>query len=260
LQTVTYPIDVDKATAPLKANAGDDIDQARRLLSLVSHYQIFAPKLPAELGKWEKARLAAANAEQRHQAGQIPAIENETAKATLKESVGVLRTYEETMGGIVADLRKLADEFAANGTDDLSPDLKKALSDFDALKVRLAKTEVGRVLAIISPNRAWSETEIADMYAGQGDKTESARKLLKFRDQIRVQNELADTFTKTRSDLLKSKQALSTAPGDREKLTAIEEQIRSCEHDIRLRTATIRGIVDDVKKLADQFDPPAKKP
>lgn len=252
LQTITYPIDVEKATASL---TGDDADRTRRLLSLVSHYQIFAPKLPPELGKWEKAQVTFSHEEQRFKAGLIPQLDYDIAKTTLRDSERVLQSYEETMGGIVADLHKLADEFEAKVADDLSPDLKKALAEFDALKVRLAKTEVGRVLAIIPPDKEWSTVELGDLFAGDGEKTEPARKLLKLRDQIRLQH----MSLKVASDFVKTKQAMPAGIGDAQEIDAIIKKVRESEQEIRLRTATIRGIVDDLKKLADQLDPPAKK-
>ena len=58
-----------------------------------------------------------------------------------------------------------------------------------------------------------------------------------------------------RANRLKSKETAK----EEDLLPEIDDLIRKNEQDIRFRTATIRGIVDDLKTLADEIDSPAKK-
>jgi Protein kinase domain len=249
LQKVTYPIDVEKAIASL---TGDEADRTSRLLTLVSGYQYFATRLPPELSSWDKARVAASDAEKRYKSGLIPAIEYDMALATLRELADVLRTYDETMGGIVADLRKLADEFEVPAKDEATAEFKKAMADFDALVLRLAKTQVGRLLSSIQYERKWSDDDLVEAFGIDQEKIDLGRMLLRYRDQARSQAVLAEKALGESAALQKKQKELGVTQ-------KIDERIRMYAQDVRLRTATIRVIVEDVKKLADQIDPPAKK-
>jgi gas vesicle protein len=114
---------------------------------------------------------------------------------------------------------------------------------------------VGRLLATIPVDKGWGDAELQNTFGSDKAKIEQGRKLLTYRDQIDKQSRQAETAVVERSSRLKSKETTNVEDTHPE----INELIRKNEQDVRFRTAAIRGIVDDLKTLADEIDPPAKE-
>src|SRR5262249_53513246 len=142
---------------------------------------------------------------------QISQNEYEAAKLEVKQAERALRTAEDSMSAIIGDLKKLADELRAPAADapDLDPletELKKVLAEYDALVLRLAKTEVGRLLATISADRTMPESDIQATFGKDEKKIDQARRLLKLRGQITAQERTARTSLNERNNRRESKQ------------------------------------------------------
>ncbi|HKA07566.1 MAG TPA: protein kinase, partial [Gemmataceae bacterium] len=238
----------------------EDVIRAKHLLTLRDEFGQLVPKAQKELDRWEKAGLTLADREIRFQVGQISQNEYEAAKLEVKQAERALRTAEDSMSAIIGDLKKLADELRAPAADapDLDPletELKKVLAEYDALVLRLAKTEVGRLLATISADRTMPESDIQATFGKDEKKIDQARRLLKLRGQITAQERTARTSLNERNNRRESKQKAKKE----DLIPNIDEEIRKNEQDVRVRTAAIHSLVEDFLKLADEIDPPAKK-
>jgi hypothetical protein len=245
LQTITYPVDVDRATAKL---TGPDADQARRLLSLVSHYTTLAPKAVPEIGTWEKRKIAADNVAARFQAGLLTKADHGTAQADLKDSERVLTTYVETLGGIVHDLTTLAAEFEAAASPE--GQFKKVMAEYDALVLRLARHPVGRLLAVAARN--WDQNDIDQLVDLDDAGKKTAGRLLRLRHQLLAEKDRAEELVRNIANnrLLAAKDPVQRAD---------DEPIRSMETGLRVSTEAARGLLAELTKLADELDPLAKK-
>ena len=117
--------------------------------------------------------------------------------------------------------------------------------------LRLAKNPVGRLLTTLP---TWAVADMNALFGQDKDKAEQAQKLLTVRGQITAQAGQAEQSLVRRVDIRKQK-----ADGSLGRDVDADEVIRKAEQDVKLRTVTIRGLLDDMKKLADEIEPPAKK-
>jgi hypothetical protein len=144
----------------------------------------------------------------------------------------------------------------AKPVDPIESEFRKVMDEYDALTLRLAKTRVGRVLATFPADRGWGDAELQIEFSST-DKTriEQARKLLTLRGHIRDQAQKAESSLAQRTAYLRTK---ATSKKE-ELLDDIDNLIRKSELDVKFRTAALRSIIDDLKTLADEIDPPAKE-
>jgi len=248
--------DLDKLMVGLSA---EETIRAKRLLVLRDQFGVLVPAAQKELDRWEKASLTFQDREIKYQAGTISENEFNAAKLEVRQAERALKNAEDGMAGVIADVKKLADELrapAADAPDPVEGEFKKVMAEFDAITVRLAKTSVGRLLATIPYQTAWGEAELQLAFASsEKAKIDQGRRLLTYRDQVMAQAVRATSAFSQRT--YQKEQRLTKKKEDQ--IPNIDDEIRKCEHDIRFRTATIRGIIDDLKKLADEIDPPDKK-
>jgi hypothetical protein len=254
---VTGPgTDLDKFMVPLSAQ---ETIHAKRLLVLRDQFGVLVQKAEKELDRWEKAGLEFKNRDQRFRAGLISENDYEAARLDVKQAERALKTVEDAMAAIIADVKKLADELRAPAADAPAPDpleteFKKVMAEFDAIALRIAKDPVGRLLATIPPYMGWGDAELQNALGPDKAKVDQGRRLLTFRDLILKQARQAEDSLTLRVNLRMRMKDESPSNNVNDM-----ELNRKAEQDLRFRTATIRGIVDDLKKLADEIDPPAKK-
>src|SRR5262249_61707959 len=100
-----------------------------------------------------------------------------------------------------------------------------------------------------------TEGDVENAVGSDHTKVDRGRKLLTIRDQITLQATTAETAINERASRMRSR-----ATKKKEDLIPnIDEEIAKNEQDIRFRAAAIRSLLDDLKKLADEIDPPAPK-
>jgi hypothetical protein len=145
-------------------------------------------------------------------------------------------------------------------TDELDPpptpddEFKKVMADYDALVLRLAKTQVGRALALFPPGKGLGFNELSQSFPNDGAR---AYRLLEKRGQILAQADVADKALTSRANELKD---LKKHPDwDKETQAKQEESIRKHEHEAKVATAAMRTFVEDLKNMADEIDPPKGK-
>jgi hypothetical protein len=248
--------DLDKLMVGLSA---DETIRAKRLLVLRDQFGVLVPAAQKELDRLEKASLTFQDREIKFQAGAISENEFNAAKLEVRQAERALKNAEDGMAGVIADVKKLADELRAPAADAPDPDpvegeFKKVMAEFDAIALRLAKNPVGRLLATIRPGYGWGDAELQNAFGSDKAKVDQGRRLLNFRDEISKQAREAETSVTARFNIRKQRM-----DGTLSKDFNDAEVIRKAEQEIRYRTATIRGIIDDLKKLADEIDPPDKK-
>jgi DNA repair exonuclease SbcCD ATPase subunit len=129
------------------------------------------------------------------------------------------------------------------------------MAEYDALVLRLARHRVGRVLTIVAAT--WNEQSLGQR-GYEGVDLATAVKLLNLRDEIKIQAENAASAVRVWRE---NQQNLAkyTGPGSEQSRTSLTESIRANERTLKESTETIRGLVADLKKLADELDPPGKK-
>jgi hypothetical protein len=255
LTTAGPNADPDKATAGMMSR---DANRAKKLLSIRDRFEAMVPRAQKELERWEKARVEFKNIDANYKAGAVPSREWEQAKLELSQAARALVATDEAMAQLLAELNQIAKETGVVGkaaAEDIVAEFKKVMAEYDALVLRLAKTSVGRLLATIPVDKGWGDAELQNTFGSDKAKIEQGRKLLTYRDQIDKQSRQAETAVVERSSRLKSKETTNVEDTHPE----INELIRKNEQDVRFRTAAIRGIVDDLKTLADEIDPPAKE-
>ena len=147
--------DLDKLMGDLSA---DETIRARRLLVLRDQFGVLAPKAQKELDRLEKARLQFHDRELNYNAGRISQNEFNAAKLEVTQAERALKTVEDAMAAIIADVKKLADELrprprTRRSPTRSSPRSRKVMAEFDAIALRLAKNPVGRLLATIPSGR-----------------------------------------------------------------------------------------------------------
>jgi hypothetical protein len=251
LQTITYPVDVEKATARL---TGPDLDRASRLLSLVSHYGTLSPKSVPEVGQWDKRKVLAEEARLRFAAGVISQAAYDAAQAELKDSERVLTSYVDTLGGIVTDLTTLAAEFEASATPE--GQFKQVMAEYDALVIRLARHPVGRMIVIV--DRPWDDGHLERRTDLSNADRPKASRLLKLRDQIQVQAEKAKVILRTIDGHRTTIASFTAQKAEASVIAGWEGAIHREETPLKVCTETIRGLLTDMTKLADELDPPKK--
>lgn len=246
--------DPDKVTAGMMTR---DANRVKQLLSIRDRFEAMIPKAQRELERWEKATVEFKSADANYKAKTIPNREWEQAKLELAQAERALTTTEDAMAQLLADLDQIAKGMGVAGKsgEDLAAEFKKVMAEYDAIILRLAKTSVGRLLATIRVDRGWGDKDLQVTLGADQAKIELGRKLLTLRDQIYQQSREAEISLNERANRLESK---ATAK-EHELPALIDELIRKNEQDIRFRTATIRGLVDDLKVLADEIDPLVKK-
>jgi hypothetical protein len=249
LETAGVGADPERATAGL---GSADVVPAKKLLVLRDRFERLVPQFRKDIGVWEKAALAARDARQMAEAGIVSANELQAAQTEQKAAERVLTGAEQEMTGLLADLRKLADELTAPAgpaakADNLDAEYKAVMAEYDALTLRLANTPVGRVLALLPPREGWVTEKVRQAIGQDKDKVDRAVRLLEIRDKIISQADKADRALTARHNVRVVETADETW---RAEVVAMHGQ------EIKLRTVALRGLVDDLKKLADEIDPP----
>jgi hypothetical protein len=242
--------DPDKVTSGMNKM---DAARVKRLLVIREQFGLLVPQGQKALDRWEKAKLEFGIKEPNYKAGVIAASEWEQAKLELNQAERAMQTTGDALAALLADLDKVAKELgvvAGKAPDPLEADYKKVMAEYDALALRLAKTRVGRLLAVFPPQQ-WPSTEVEKALANDEKKTQLGIRLLTLRDQFREQSLKAEGALSAKRQNLFTK-GLELSPH-------LDELILKNEQEVQFRTAAMRGILDDLKKLADEIDPPANK-
>ena len=241
--------DPDKVTAGMDK---DDAFRAKRLLVLRDEFGRLVPEAQKGIGRWEKARHEVQVRDTKYNAGTIPVTDPEAARIELTDAERSLKAAEDAMTRTLADLKKLADEIETAASPE--GEFKKVMAEYDAIVLRLAKHPVGRVLTLVGEK--WTEGELERRGLEPPD-VQRAMKLLKLRDEIKSQ---AQKVTSAFSARQQNQENLAKHTGpdlDSERWrTNITEDLRLCEQAAKVGTETIRGLLVDLKKLADELDPP----
>jgi Protein kinase domain len=241
--------DPDKATAGLDK---DDAFRAKRLLALRDQCGLLVPQAQKGIGRWEKARLAARTADQKYQAGTVPITDLEAARIELVDAERALKVAEDGMTRILTDFKKLADEIEAAASPE--GEFKKVMAEFDAIVLRLARHPVGRVLTLVGEK--WKEGDLERRGLEPPD-VQRAVKLLNLREEIKAQSyKVTSAFSARRQNQENLAKHTGPDPDSEEWRKNITENLRLCEQTITVGTETVRGLMGDLKKLADELDPP----
>src|SRR5262249_44211961 len=155
------------------------------------------------------------------------------AKLEVKQAERGLKTVEDALAAIIADVKKLADELHAPAADapELDPlevALKKVVAEYDALALRLAKTQVGRLLATIPADGNYTDDTIQSTVGTDEKKIDQGRRLLKLRYEITTQARMANASLSERDHRRLVKQANRKDDQGRD----FEEEIRKNEQDV----------------------------
>jgi hypothetical protein len=160
----------------------------------------------------------------------------------------------DTLGGIVTDLTTLAAEFEASATPE--GQFKQVMAEYDALVLRLARHPAGRQITLVGQN--WVHPDIEQRIDLNEEEKMSAIRLLLLRDQVRAQAQKADGRVR-QIDIFRERLTEFTAKkSEPSVLAGIEEEIRKEQTPLKVCTETIRGLLTDMTRLADELDPPKK--
>lgn len=247
--------DPDKVTAGMMTR---DANRVKRLLAIRDQFGLLIPQAQKALDRWEKAQLDVKNKVEPHKAGIITTGEWEAAKLELKQAERALVTAEDSIATLLADLDKIAKEFGvtlAPGGDPFEGELKRMMVEYESLKLRLAKTTVGRLLATIPEDGGWSMPAVKSTVGPDERMQKQGERLLTLRGQITTQVAKAEAAVSERAARMKSK-----AESKKENpVPNIDEAIGKSEQEARFRIAAVRGLVEDLAKLADEIEDPDKK-
>jgi signal transduction histidine kinase len=256
---LTTPPNTDPAKAAVGLNQFDVV-RVKRLLVLRDQFAAVVPKAQKDLERWEKAKLDFNGKDELYKAGTLPGSAMDSANLELKQAERALKTNEETMAAYLADLQALAKELGVAGVikaDDIEVEFKKVMSEYEALVLRLAKNRIGRILALVEPGRGWS-TAILELNGVAAGDQEKAGQLLGLRSQILTQAEAA-RVARFDAKKYRAEQEELRSKLDTKKADEYGEMVETVDHDFRVRTAAISSLVNDLKALADDIDPPEKK-
>jgi hypothetical protein len=235
--------DLDKAVS---AVPGPERDNVKKLLALRDQFALLLPRAQQSAIRLHELKDMVAHSMRASLAEML-----DTQYATLSEQ---LKEMEKLAIALGAKPAAPAAGEPAKTVDANEAEFKKVMAEYDDLLLRLAKTRVGRVLATIPVDRSWGDAELQNEFgSNETARIEQARKLLTLRGQIYNQARQAQNALTERKSRLLSKSAGGVIPG-------IDDEIKKNEQEIKFRTAAIRGIVDDLKTLANEIDPPAKGP
>jgi len=165
---------------------------------------------------------------------------------SLKFRIGALR-------GLVDDLKKITDELDPPPTPEA--EIKKVMTEYDGLVLRPVNTPVGRVLALFPPEEGWSADNVRKVFPADSP---TAVALLEKRGQIRTQKVRAEQALTNRAQALKKKEQAKDS-SDAEFRARVDDEIRTHEHEAKVATTALRGLIGDLKKQADEIDPPKGK-
>jgi hypothetical protein len=158
--------------------------------------------------------------------------------------------------GLVDDLKKVTDELDPPPT--VESEFKKAMADYDDLVLRLAKTRVGRALALFPSGKSWTVGEFTEAFPNTLDQSQ-AQDLLRKRGQILTQVDAAEKALTPRNNAQRQLKDEPDRFKDPAARAAQDESIRKFEHEAKVATAALRTLIDDLKKLANEIDPPKGK-
>jgi hypothetical protein len=172
------------------------------------------------------------------------------------EDIQGLKFRNGALRGLVDDLKKIADELDPPPT--VESEFKKVMAEYDALVLRLAKNPVGRALALFPADKVRTADKFNEAFPNPYDLGQ-AKRLLDKRGQILAQMAAADKAISDRTAaILRQKQAEHEL-ADPATRTQIGDAIQKAEHDAKVATTVLRTLVDDLKKMADELDPPKGK-
>jgi hypothetical protein len=242
LANVAPGADPDKAVAGL---SGDLPRELKRLIVVRDEWTNLLPKAQKELDRWEKATLQMRFAEERYKAGIIPIYEYEPAKLEMKQAERALQGAEDSMRKLIADLEAIAKEIGIAHKPEA--EFKKLMDEYEELRVRLVKTPTGRLLVTLQGS--WSEIAIK---ASPGADVTLGIKLLHLRGEIETQS---TEYTRSINELASIKTKLSRTGQDQNAVDRAEKETQN----IQLRIQVLRGLIVDLKRLAEEIDPPGKQ-
>jgi serine/threonine protein kinase len=236
----------------------EETERANRILVLRDQFAPLVSQFQKDLARWEQARLAAQTAGIRSEAGVISAADVDKSTLELKDAERVLATTEQTLAKLVTDLRTVANQVkSVKLVDSIETDYKKVMAEFDALVLRLVDTPIGRILALFPPDRSWNSAEVKNAMDGREEKSKPAVKLLEARSNILSQASRADTALTNVFNVRQQRARAQSENATADYLAVFDDNIAKSEHEVKLRTIALRGLVADLKKMADELDPPA---
>jgi hypothetical protein len=172
------------------------------------------------------------------------------------DDVQGLKFRNGALRGLVDDLKKVTDELDPPPT--VESEFKKVMADYDALVLRLAKTKVGRALALFPAGKVATADGFNEAFPNPYDLGQ-AKRLLDKRGQILAQVNAADKAISDRTAALVRQKQAEHELADPATRTQITEAIQKAEHDAKVATAALGTLIDDLKKMADEIDPPKGK-
>ena len=250
------PMDPDKAAAGF---VGEEATRVKRLLALQLQIGLLIPKAQQFEHKHETARLEFEHRQKRFEAGVISEHDLALARADLKAAERALKLVEDTRTQALADFQKEAAEFASayKGTSPTEAEYKKLMAEYDALTVRLVKTEVGRLLAVIPPPpHGRGDSDIVKVVGNE--RLSVGSKLLDLRDEIYKQSSQAARGITSMNGYRENVRTIENDPKEAKRVDEIRQLIQETEQQIKFRTEAVRGMLVDFKKLADEIDPPGE--
>jgi hypothetical protein len=168
-----------------------------------------------------------------------------------------LKFRNGALRGLVDDFKKLADEIDPPPGPDA--ELQKLMAEYDALVLRLAETRIGRVLALYPPQNSWQPDEVRKQFGGRVAEGDLAVWLLEKRTQIQTHSDRARGALTVRSNLLRRKTEQAAAKAKADDGPALDEGIRTQEQELKLSMIALRGLVDELKKFAEENETPKRK-
>ncbi|HKB01321.1 MAG TPA: protein kinase, partial [Gemmataceae bacterium] len=233
--------DLDKAVAGVRES---DRDKVKRLLSLRDQFALLIPR-------------AQAAAVRLHELKDLVASSYRTS---------VRQSLEEMHTGLVGFLRDMERIATDLGAKPYRPDavpsasgpeaeFKTVLAEYDALVLRLTRHRVGRVVTVVA--RQWNPGTLEGRGI-TGPDQEKAVNLLNLRDEVLTQKEKAEGVLRQIDQNRQRLAEFAAKKADPSAIAEVEETMRQEQAGLRVFTETIRGLVADLAKLADEIDPPAK--
>lgn len=184
-------------------------------------------------------------------------LKDEKAKSPKGPAVDALEAQISTQTRL---LQEMIEEFARfdqpRPVDTVEVAFRKVMKEYDELCVRVAPTSLGRLLALFPENRGWGDSEL-QLHFGSGNKEQiaKARQMLTLRDQIYKQ------ATEARQSFQSAELVREAIRRDPLAATdAWRDELNRDEQRARFRTATIEGLVADLKKLMEPVDPTKMAP
>ncbi|HVK14200.1 MAG TPA: protein kinase, partial [Gemmataceae bacterium] len=236
----------------------EEAKQVKRLLALRNQIGLLIPQVQKLEHQAETARLEHRNKEIKFEAGTIAAHDLDLARANRTAAERALKTFEDTLAQATAGFQKEAAEYVQATKFPAEAEYKRLMTEYDALTVRLVKTEVGRLLATIKPDDKRTYDDLEREFPNYPGKSEQGTRLLTLRKQILEQSSSAQTAITNRNRFTNDLARIRTLKEKPETVDPddMEKSIREDEQKAKFHTEALRGMIRDFRKLADAIDPP----